>query len=63
MAPGLSCWTTWKPDNFYLINGKIVILDLEYAYELDEDEREYTIEIGLKAFLERWKRARRQYEK
>lgn len=53
----------WKPDNFHLVNGKIVILDLEHAYELDEDEREYTIEIGLEAFLARWKRARRQYEK
>ncbi|EJP60773.1 uncharacterized protein BBA_10276 [Beauveria bassiana ARSEF 2860] len=46
--------------------GKVVVAVVDQlldAYELDEDEREYTIEIGLEAFLERWKRARRQYEK
>lgn len=53
----------WKPDNFHLVNGEIVFLDLEHAYDLDKDEREYIVEIGLDAFLTRWKRARRPYEK
>lgn len=29
----------WKLDNFHLVDGRIVFLDLEYAYELDEDIR------------------------
>ncbi|OAR01714.1 hypothetical protein LLEC1_03257 [Akanthomyces lecanii] len=53
----------WKPDNFRLVDGEIVFLDLEHAYVLDQDKRQYTIEIGLDAFLDRWKRARKQYEK
>ncbi|KAK8141817.1 hypothetical protein G3M48_009843 [Beauveria asiatica] len=53
----------WKPDNFHLVDGKIIFLDLEHAYDLNEDDREYAIKIGLGAFLERWKRARRQYER
>ena len=53
----------WKMDNFHLLNDRIIFLDLEHAYELDEDQREYTVEVGLEAFLDRWRRARRQYEK
>ncbi|KAM3550130.1 hypothetical protein ARSEF4850_008505 [Beauveria asiatica] len=53
----------WKPDNFHLVDGKIIFLDLEHAYDLDKDDGEYAIKIGLGAFLERWKRARRQYER
>ncbi|KAJ6779883.1 hypothetical protein PWT90_09379 [Aphanocladium album] len=53
----------WKLDNFHLVDGEIVFLDLEHAYDLDEDERQYTIKTGLEAFLDRWRRARKQYEK
>lgn len=58
-----TAYDDWKPDNLHLVNGEIVFLDLEWAYDLNEDDREYAVIIGLEAFLERWKRVRRLYEK
>lgn len=52
----------WKADNFHLVNGRLVFLDLEHAYELDENMREHTIRIGRETFMDHWERARRYYQ-
>lgn len=36
--PGIA-YDDWKPDNFRLIYGEIVFLDLEKAYDLNEAEQ------------------------
>ncbi|OAA57801.1 Protein kinase-like domain protein [Cordyceps fumosorosea ARSEF 2679] len=51
----------WKLDNFNLVDGRIVFLDLELASELDHD-REYAAEMGYAALLEKWNVFRMQYE-
>ncbi|KAM3428227.1 hypothetical protein MY4824_008967 [Beauveria thailandica] len=51
----------WKLDNFHLVDGRIVFLDLEYVYELDYDP-EQAIQLGQAAILERWNQFREQYE-
>ncbi|KAM3434286.1 hypothetical protein NHJ13734_006077 [Beauveria thailandica] len=51
----------WKLDNFHLVDGRVVFLDLEYVYELDYDP-EQAIQLGRAAILERWNQFREQYE-
>ncbi|KAM3497821.1 hypothetical protein MY10362_008843 [Beauveria mimosiformis] len=51
----------WKLDNFHLVDGRVVFLDLEYVYELDY-EPEHAIQLGRAAILERWHQFREQYE-
>ncbi|XWW98963.1 hypothetical protein V2A60_006967 [Cordyceps javanica] len=48
-------------DNFHLVDGRVVFLDLEYVYELDYDP-EHAIQLGRAAILERWNQFREQYE-
>ncbi|PMB71746.1 hypothetical protein BM221_001842 [Beauveria bassiana] len=50
----------WKLDNLYLVDGRVVFLDLEYVYELDFDP-ERAIQLGRAAILERWHQFRGQY--
>ncbi|KAF1735803.1 hypothetical protein CRV24_004731 [Beauveria bassiana] len=52
----------WKLDNLYLVDGRVVFLDMEYVYELDFDP-ERAIQLGRAAILERWHQFREQYHK
>ncbi|PQK14094.1 hypothetical protein BB8028_0004g10240 [Beauveria bassiana] len=52
----------WKLDNLYLVDGRVVFLDMEYVYELDFDP-ERAIQLSRAAILERWHQFREQYHK